>query len=161
MKRIIPYKLFENKVNESETESIITDIFSDFMDDYDLSIDFSWGWALENKVRKSFSGSDIPKYGFKSDTEVHLMQKMIRDQGSSMQLVKKYLSEVDISNRGVEVQFFKFHGSKKLNIWSNNIEEDFLKCFNFTSSYFQNADTEQSIYFNPDMMALRFHIIFL
>jgi len=81
MKRIIPYKLFENKVNESETESIITDIFSDFMDDYDLSIDFSWGWALENKVRKSFSGSDIPKYGFKSDTEVHLMQKMIRDQG--------------------------------------------------------------------------------
>jgi len=78
-----------------------------------------------------------------------------------MQLVKKYLSEVDISNRGVEVQFFKFHGSKKLNIWSNNIEEDFLKCFNFTSSYFQNADTEQSIYFNPDMMALRFHIIFL
>lgn len=161
MKRIIPYKLFENKVNESETESIITDIFSDFMDDYDLSIDFSWGWALENKVRKSFSGSDIPKYGFKSDTEVHLIQKMIRDQGSSMQLVKKYLSEVDISNRGVEVQFFKFHGSKKLNIWSNNIEEDFLKCFNFTSSYFQNADTEQSIYFNPDMMALRFHIIFL
>jgi hypothetical protein len=169
VKKIIPYSLFEgtSNVNEKEVESIVTDICADFMDDHELSISFSWGWALENKVRKSFSGTDISKYGFKSDGEVKMFRdwndnyKTLNLGASSIQLVKKYLSEVDISSRCVEVQFFKFRGSKKLNIWSDNIEADFLKCFNFTGDYFQNVDTEQSVYFNPDMMALRFHIIFL
>lgn len=54
MKRILPYKLFESKskVDEKEFESTVTDIFSDFIDEYNLSMHFDWGWVVDNDFRK-------------------------------------------------------------------------------------------------------------
>ena len=62
MKRILPYKLFESKskVDEKEFESTVTDIFSDFIDEYNLSMHFDWGWVVDDN-------------DFRKDSEMSLM----------------------------------------------------------------------------------------
>lgn len=127
------YKTSTSNVNEKEVESIVTDICADFVDDYDVEVDFNWGSAVPVRSK---SGGDI--YDLRSDSQI----KMFRKQNITSQigLIQKYLDEVDSSNnRFVTVEFRRPKDYSTLNIWKDGIEDDYKKIMNFVKDYFPNV----------------------
>lgn len=146
--RILSYSLFEslNNINEKEIESTLTDICSDFTDANDVVINFDWGWAIKK-------GN---KYDLRSDREINMFRS---ESGTS--IIKKYLAEVDASNnRYVTVEFRRPRGFSTMNIWKDGIEDEFNKVIDFTENYFPNTMVINDTFFNPEIWAIRFSIVF-
>lgn len=184
MKRILTYRLFESlpgdskfgnkrdrvpftreniqkfirgRINEKEVESVITDMCADFMDEYNVSIHFNWGWAVK-------SGGKID---LRQDSTINLIRKSpskkwVDDGALSQSGIDRYLQEVkESSSRYVEVLFDRYdRGSKSLNIWKEGIESDFQKILEFASNYFQNAEVSQSGVLGKEAWMARFNVIF-
>ena len=158
MKRILPYKLFESKskVDEKEFESTVTDIFSDFIDEYNLSMHFDWGWVVDNDFRK--------------DSEIRMIRKEFDasfsgfDAKSGYSVYKRYLDEVGNSTtRFVQIMFDKYdRGSVTLNIHTEGIQSDFEKCAEFVKNYYHNAEIQYDNGSNitEKSWAVRFYVIF-
>jgi hypothetical protein len=163
VKKIIPYNLFEgmtiktstSNVNEKEVESIVTDICADFMDDYDVEIDFNWGSAVSVRSKR---GEDI--YDLRSDSQIRMFRK--QNITSQIGLIKKYLDEVDSSNnRFVTVEFRRPKDYSTLNIWKDGIEDDYKKIMNFVKDYFPNVQVvDNSPVITAAIWAINFSIIF-
>lgn len=170
MRRILTYKLFEsdifNKisdVNEKEVETKLTDICTEFTDDYILDINFRWGWAVPDKRRKTRvpvypHGELIDYWEYREDSHIKIFQK----DGGEMELTKKYLQETqDKGKRYVEISFTAPFGSQKLNIYKPTIKEDFENLVDLTKRHFSDeivGDMSENI--NPDIWTIRFYIIF-
>lgn len=150
MKKIIPYSLFEgvSNINEKEVESIITDICADFMDEYDVVIDFDWGWVVPPDLR--------------SDRQTKMFREKNTKPGNQLVLIQKYLDEVDSSNnRFVTVEFSRPKDYSTLNIWKDEIEKDYKKIMDFAKDYFSNVEVvNNSPVITDAIWAISFSIIF-
>ena len=167
MKRILPYKLFENKskVDEKEFESTVTDIFSDFIDDHNLSMHFDWGWVVDNDFRKDSEIRMIRKELEHYYKNPIFYNKNIRSMDKSeVEHFQKYLDPVDKSTtRFVQIMFDKYdRGSVTLNIYNKGIQSDFEKCAEFVRNYYHNAEIQYDNGSNitEKSWAVRFYVIF-
>jgi len=174
MRRILPYNLFESnvpftreniqksireKINESEVESIITDMCADFMDEYNVAIHFDWGWVMQDRFF-AYKPAD-----FRKDSEIRLIRDFKSkkwDTPEGQDGRDKYLKEVDESTtRFVQVIFDRYsRGSESLKIWKSGLDIDFLNIMDFVRNYFPSVEIKQQGGITSEAMAARFNVIF-
>jgi hypothetical protein len=170
MKYLIRYRVFESleNIDEESIEQDIKDCCQIFLDDYGLDINFEWGYY--NKEKKAFN-SDIDiklaslltipyKDEFTKNGKV-TSGFSTKEQKDS---IVKFFQEVEESVRYVEVVFNKVFGSDSLNIYNKKMEVEYPEMLEFVKNNLSyNHKIELSDYgnMNPEIMALRFQIIFL
>jgi hypothetical protein len=147
VKNILPYRIFEG-VDTNEVEDTIRDICSDFMDEYDLVMDFSWGYYNEKWPTKYLSRREMT---------------MIR--GSKDIVIKNKMDEINTdikqANTSLEVSFHLPHGFSKLELYKDGINEDYKNMIGFIGSYFNEvASMDRITEICEQSMAIRFFMKF-